>query len=84
MLSVETVIVAAGLVNAALVVGGTALTLYPLTRIRDPRRVTWRARYRRGRHHHPSLWARLLDAYLTSVRDLAEARALLTGDPDVA
>jgi len=80
---VETLIIAATGFALACIVVGTAGILRQLARASTPaRRVSLWARYRRGRHHHPTALARLLDAYLTSTRELVAARALLTGaDP---
>lgn len=69
-----------GMAGIAAVVGGAAGTLAQFAPDSDPRpRVPLRARYRRGRHHHPrrALLAVLLDGW----RDLAHAHAhaLMTG-----
>lgn len=76
-MSVEA-LAAATAVLFATFLGGLAGVLYQLAP-HNPRRITLRARYRRGRHHHPRLWARLLDAYLAGARDMAAAHALLRG-----
>lgn len=74
----EVLIVAVTLVAASALIGGTAGVLHQLAP-HDRRRVTLRARYRRGRHNHPSLLARLGAALLHGWRELAAAHSLMTG-----
>ncbi len=70
---VYTVLAVLWVLFAALFVGGAIV----LRRSQKPERY-------QGRHWRPApppWWARVLDAYLASTRELAEARALLIGVP---
>ena len=78
MPSVETVIAAIGLASVIAVVGGAAGTLRQFAHVHDARmRVSLRARYRRGRHHHPR--TSILAAAFHGWHELAHAHALMTG-----